>query len=132
VGKALEFKGGGGASRAAGFDFTHHWTADVPLFARGMVLAGTTLFIAGPPDTVDEQALFRRATNPDTQETLADYAAALAGKKGAVLWAVGAADGQKLAELPLDAPPVFDGLIAAQAHLYLTLTNGKIVCLGRK
>ena len=132
VGKALEFKGGGGASRAAGFDFTHQWTADVPLFARGMVLAGDTLSIAGPPDTVDEQALFRRATNPDTQETLADYAAALAGKKGAVLWAVGTADGQKLAELPLDAPPVFDGLIAAQAHLYLTLTNGKIVCLGRK
>ena len=38
----------------------------------------------------------------------------------AVLWALSTTDGKKLAEYPLDSPPVFDGLIAANGRLYIT------------
>jgi hypothetical protein len=83
---------------------------------RAMVLAGKRLFVAGPPDVVD----------PD------DPMAAFEGCKGAVLHARSAADGKVLAERKLDAPPVFDGLIAAGGRLFLCTTNGYVVCLGEK
>ena len=40
----------------------HHWTQDVPLFVQAMVLADKRLFIAGPPNFVDEAATFRPLT----------------------------------------------------------------------
>ena len=90
----------------------HDW---VPVRIRGMVLAAGHLFVAGPPDVVD----------PD------DPLAAFEGRRGGVLRALSAADGKTLAELPLDAPPVFDGLIAAGGRLFLCATDGQVVCLGR-
>lgn len=39
-------------------------------------------------------------------------------------------DGQRLAELTLDAIPVFDGLIAAHDRLFLSATDGKVACFG--
>ncbi|MHC4399264.1 MAG: outer membrane protein assembly factor BamB family protein [Planctomycetota bacterium] len=127
VGRALRFVGG--SSRPEGFAVTHHWTQDLPLFARAMVLAGDTLFLAGPPDIVDEEEAFRAIDDPHVEPQLADQAAAFGGKKGAVLWAVSAADGRKLAEHPLKAPPVFDGLVAAAGRLFLSTQSGAVVCL---
>lgn len=44
--------------------------------------------------------------------------------------AVSAADGKTLAELRLDALPVWDGLIAAENRLYVSLADGSVVCLA--
>jgi hypothetical protein len=79
-----------------------------------MVLAGGHLFVAGPPDVVD----------PD------DPMAAFEGREGAVLRVYSASDGGTVAEHKLEAPPVFDGLIAANGQLYLSLENGTVVCMG--
>jgi hypothetical protein len=49
-----------------------------------------------------------------------------------VLRVYSAADGKTLAEQPLDAPPVFDGLIAASGCLFLSTTDGRVVCLGQR
>ena len=75
---------------------------------------GGCLFVAGPPDVVDGD----------------DPMAAFEGRKGAVLCAHSAADGKKLAERRLDAPPVFDGLIAAAGRPFMCTTDGRVVCLG--
>jgi hypothetical protein len=40
-------------------------------------------------------------------------------------------DGQTLAEHTLEAPPVFDGLIAAAGRLFMSTTDGRILCLGK-
>ncbi|MHC4504913.1 MAG: hypothetical protein ACYTFI_16540, partial [Planctomycetota bacterium] len=90
----------------------HDW---VPVRIRGMVLAGGRLFVAGPPDVVDAD----------------DPMAAFEGRKGAVLCAHSAADGKKLAERKLDAPPVFDGLIAAAGRLFMCTTDGHVLCFGK-
>jgi outer membrane protein assembly factor BamB len=90
------------------------WSVKIPVRARGMVLAGDTLFLAGPPDVID----------PD------DPHGAFEGRKGGRLWAVATADGSKLAEYPLDSPPVFDGLIAAQQKLFISTTDGVVSCWG--
>jgi hypothetical protein len=46
--------------------------------------------------------------------------------------AVSAADGKTLADVRLAAPPVWDGAAAADGRLYLSTTDGKVVCLGGK
>ena len=39
--------------------------------------------------------------------------------------------GGKLAEYPLETPPVYDSLALANQHVYLTLENGRALCLGK-
>ena len=116
--------------------FAYEWRNDVPVNVRAMVLAGETLFVAGPPRFDEQKTLaYLRATRTDEAKLpplLADAVATIEGRKGARLWAVGKADGKKLAELRLDAAPVFDGLIAARGRLYLAALNGQVLCLGAK
>ena len=133
-GKALKFTGAGSKSRTSGVRFLvdHRWTRDLPLLVRAMVLSGETLFIAGPPDLVDEEDAASRFGEPEVQAELARQSAALEGAEGAVLWAVSTADGAVLAEHKLDALPVFDGMAAAGGRLYLTTTEGKVLSMGRR
>ena len=128
-GKAMQFVGG--PSRPQGFMVDHHWTADLPLFARGMVLAKDTLFVAGPADSIDEEQAFRDIDKPETREQLIEQAIALEGRKDAMLWAVSAAEGKKLAEYRLKSPPVFDGMIAVEGRLCISTCDGRVVCLAR-
>jgi outer membrane protein assembly factor BamB len=118
------------AQSAKQFAVAHHWTRDVPLLARAMVLADGTLFLAGPVDMVDEEQALRGIKDPEVRRALADQAIALEGKKGGLLWAVSAADGEKLAEHDLDAPPVFDGMAAASGRLYLATQDGAVRCFA--
>jgi hypothetical protein len=77
-----------------------------------MVLAGDTLFIAGPPASALRSI------------------SAYEGSEGAKLCAVSAADGKMRAEYPLDATPVFDGLAAARGRLYLSTRDGRLLCFS--
>jgi hypothetical protein len=79
-----------------------------------MVLAGSQLFVAGPPDVVDPE----------------DPMAAFEGRKGGLLWTISAADGTRRAACALEAPPVFDGIIAARGRLFASLHGGSLLCLG--
>ncbi len=113
----------GGKSRYAA-----RWSVEIPVLVRAMVKAGDTLFVAGPADIVNEE----QATKPTdtTRAQLAEQARLFAGSDGSHLWAVSAADGQKLTEIKLADLPVFDGLIAAGGRLFMATTDGKVVCLG--
>jgi len=112
------------------FAVKHHWSQELPMFVRAMVLADKTLFIAGPPDMMDEEYVAGHLNDAETRAALADQVAALEGRKGALLWAVSASDGKKLAEYKLESMPAFDGMIAAHGRLYLTLQDGKIACFA--
>ena len=108
----------------------YRWTEQVPLFVTAMVVADKTMFIAGPPDIIrtkgprEEAALILE--NP--QQAPASWK----GEKGSVLWAVSAADGRKITEYELDSLPVFDGMIAVNGRLYLSMKNGRILCLAAR
>ncbi|MCP4644086.1 MAG: PQQ-binding-like beta-propeller repeat protein [bacterium] len=93
----------------------YQWERTLPFFVRAMVLAQDTLFIAGPPDAghTSEEAL-----------------ASLRGERGALLWAVSAADGAQLAEMEMDSPPVFDGMAVAYGRIYMTTMDGRVVCMA--
>jgi outer membrane protein assembly factor BamB len=90
------------------------WTTWVDVRIEAMVLAGEKLFFAGPPDVVPED----------------DPLAALEGRMGGILRGVSTKDGSPLAEYPLDAKPVFDGLIAAEGRLIVSLKDGRVMCMG--
>jgi hypothetical protein len=90
------------------------WFDWAPVRIRGMVLASECLFTAGVPDVIDA----------------ADPMASFEGRKGAVLRAYAADDGKVLAGRQLDAPPVFDGMAAADGKLYLSATDGSIICFA--
>ncbi|MHC4401921.1 MAG: outer membrane protein assembly factor BamB family protein [Planctomycetota bacterium] len=108
------------------------WNQDVPILVRAMVLADKTLFLAGPPDLIDEPKTLDTFETPETQQLLARQATAIEGSEGALLWAVSAADGRKLAERKLEAMPVFDGMIAAGNRIYYATTDGRVIALAGK
>ncbi len=91
------------------------WSRKIPIRAMAMVVAGERLFVAGPPDVVI----------PD------DPWAALDGRLGALLRTVSTVDGKRIGEVRLDAPPVFDGMAAADGRIYVSLADGQIICLGQ-
>jgi hypothetical protein len=111
----------------------YRWSIEKPpLEARALVLAGDVLFAAGPPELLDQTQAFFSLDDPATKAALVAQTAALAGKKGARLWAVSARDGTKMAEIALESPPVFDGMAAANGRLYMTTLDGKVLCLGKR
>ena len=88
------------------------WEVQLPLRTRAMVLAGEHLVLAGWPDNV-----------PD-----ADPYAAFEGRLGGELRVISTRDGSEKAQHKLQAPPVFDGLIAADGKLFVSLTDGTVCC----
>jgi outer membrane protein assembly factor BamB len=111
----------------------HIWMSEKPkVIAKAMVLADQTLFVAGPPDVVDEQKIWGRTLESKVQSQLQAQSEALEGKQGSLLWAISAADGTKLAEYKLESVPVFDGMSAANGRLYLSMKNGSILCMAGK
>ncbi len=111
-----DLRRGFGADKGIGYTRAEPalWTRWLPIRVRAMVKAGDLLFLAGPPDVLDA----------------GDPYAALEGRRDARLAAVSAEDGTQLVEHRLDAPPVFDGLIAAGGRLYVSLEDGNLVCLS--
>ena len=109
------------------------WQVDKPpLQVRALVLANKTLFIAGPPDIVDEEDAFFRLSDAAVLEKLAEQSALLEGKNGALMWALSATDGKRLWEYKLDSLPVWDGMVASSGKLYLATVNGEVACFTGK
>ena len=130
AGGALRFRGVKKRARAISpHSVEYDWVTDIPLHVRAMVIAGDTMFIAGPPDMLDEEAAARSLADPETQAKLTAQAEAFSGSKGSVLWAVATADGTKIAEYKLTSMPRWDGMAAANARLYFATTDGKVVCM---
>ena len=109
------------------------WTNDVPIYVRGMVLAGFRLFIVGPPDTIDEEATFQQLTekDPQVQELLAQQDDALEGKEGGLLLAINAETGQEAQRIKIDSLPTWDGMAGANGKLFLSTLDGQIICFGK-
>ncbi len=136
VGNAFRFAGKPkkGGKQQAGGGVAHNWTHDVPVLARGMVLAEDVVFVAGPPDVMDEEETFSRimARDNSVKEIIDKQEAALAGTQGAVLLAVSAKTGETLAKYNLGYLPTWDGLAAANGKLFLSTVKGTITCLKGK
>jgi hypothetical protein len=103
-----------GAKRSKTPPKKYRWTQQLPILARSLLLAGDTLLVAGPPDFFATE----------------DPRGSLEGTQGGSLVSVSAVDGKKLAEFPLESPPVFDGMAAAAGRLYMATTAGEVRCFS--
>ncbi len=77
------------------------WDRALPVQSRAMVLAGSTLFAAGPPDTWPTE--------------------------GGVLVALDAATGEPILKTELEATPIKDGLAAANGRLFMSTEEGLLI-----
>jgi outer membrane protein assembly factor BamB len=92
------------------------WSSSIPLTGKAIALAKDVLFVAGTPVVFPQD----------------DLAKAYEGRMGGILWAASASTGEKLAEYTLDAPPAWDSLAAANGLLFLSLADGRVICMGPK
>ena len=98
------------------------WHTNIPVRVNAMVVARMKgavdvvpcLAVAGAPDVVDSK----------------DPLAAFEGRKGAVLQLHDASTGAVRQKLLLPSPPVFDGMIAADKSLVISLQSGKVIRVG--
>jgi outer membrane protein assembly factor BamB len=95
------------------------WTKDISLQPRAMVLAGNQLCLAGWMDAIAIEMKTGRPKDPDNPDPRESF-----------LRSYDADTGQQIWQYPLEAEPVFDGLAAANHNLFLSLKNGKLICLG--
>ena len=135
VGGALWFKtapGNGGGQQPGSF-VQHTWDRFVPIVARSMALAGNTILVGGPPDTIDEEYAFERlaARDPAILKELEEQNEALEGRRGAKMWAVNVETGEQSAGLELDSPPVWDGITSANGQVFVSTVDGRLQCFGK-
>jgi len=109
-------RGGRGVEKGTGYVRTRpaKWQEMIPLRIRAMLLADDRLFVVGTPDVLDPE----------------DPTAALEGRKGALLQVFSTKDGSLLKSHSIKSAPAFDGLSAAHRRLYLTTSDGKVLCFG--
>ncbi|MEO6784753.1 MAG: PQQ-binding-like beta-propeller repeat protein, partial [Chthoniobacteraceae bacterium] len=122
------------APGAKGSFVEHQWNTHSPVFARAMCMAKDTIFVSGPPDTIDEEYAFERMSkkDPAIYKDLAEEDEGLAGNRGGSLLAMDTAKGEIGSELKLESPPVWDGMAVAQGCLYVASVDGKVRCFGKK
>jgi outer membrane protein assembly factor BamB len=108
------------------------WTQYTPVVTRAMAMAGRTVLVAGPPDTLDEEYAFQRmvAKDPAIAAQLAEQNASLNGERGGKLLGISGADGSTVNSKDLKSPPVWDGLAVAHGRLFMATVDGKVVCFG--
>lgn len=112
VGTTISSKGRGRETKAG-------WSKDVKLQPRAMVLAGDRLCVSGWLDAVVIEPKTGRPKDPENPDP-----------HDAVLRVYAADTGKQVSELKIASEPVFDGMAAADGKLFLSLKNGKLLCLG--
>ncbi len=106
------------------------WSKDIPIHVRALVLAGDTLFAAGPADVFDEEQTLKAFEDPAVQRNLAQQVRILEGSEGMTLLAFSTKDAAQRAAYRLDSLPVFDGMAAAGGRLFMATADGRVLCLA--
>lgn len=97
------------------------WEITDDIQPRAMVLADQKLCVAGWLDAIAIEMKTGKALDPDNPDP-----------RNSVLRIYATKDGSRQAEYKLEAEPVHDGMAAAANQLFVSLKNGKLVCLGEE
>ncbi len=80
-----------------------------------MVLAGDKVLLAGFIDAIDPK----------------DPWARIEGRQGGELRMISVPDGKPLVRVNLESTPVWNGMAAADNKVFISLKNGKLICMGQ-
>jgi outer membrane protein assembly factor BamB len=89
------------------------WERHLGIRVTAMIRAAGTIFAAGSLDIVDPK----------------DPYGAWEGRKGGLLAVLAATDGKSPTQYELPAPPVWDGMAAASGRLFISTTDGGVLCM---
>jgi len=92
------------------------WMQWHPVRFLAMSRGGERLVLCGVPDEMPEE----------------DPLAAFEGRMGARLVILDARDGRTCSVFELDRVPVFDGISIGQNRIYISSTDGRLLCLGKE
>lgn len=108
------------------------WKFEQPaVFGRALCATPEILYVAGPPDVLDERMAWHRRGEPEILKLLARQERAFRGEEGGRIWAVSKKDGKPVARHALEGVPVFDGMIVAGGRLILSMTDGRVLSLSK-
>ena len=114
------------------------WTNVLPILVRAMVMSEDKVFVAGPADVIDEE-VFRLTTHRSKLEEVEMYTdirerqeKLWEGTEGSSLIVVDVNNGSVVSEQKLDMLPIFDGFAAAEGKLFMSTTDGYVVCFRGK
>ena len=103
------------------------WTKRVGVQVRALVMTDDVMFAAGPRHPVspgdDGVIVNDRGIMVPAKEDEAD------DEEVVMLYAFSTKTGKKLAEYELDAVPAWDGMAAAYGRLYISCTDGTVLCM---
>ncbi|MDP6544492.1 MAG: PQQ-binding-like beta-propeller repeat protein [Phycisphaerae bacterium] len=94
------------------------WSIEEMIQPRAMVLAGKKLFLAGWLDSMAIELKTGRPKSPGDPDP-----------HESVLQVYSVDDGKRTGQYKLESDPVFDGAAAAYGQLFISLKNGKVVCM---
>ncbi len=92
--------------------YPYVWSVEIDRRPRALVKAGDLLFLGTTPTNIQPKA-------PN---------AAYEGPSGGAILVLRAEDGARVAEYRLEHPVVWDGMAAANRRLYVSTTDGNLIC----
>ncbi|MFW6170251.1 MAG: hypothetical protein ACODAD_07155 [Planctomycetota bacterium] len=119
------------ASQSMPYYVVHNWKKTIPLHVRAMTKAANTLLIMGPPDILDEDEAFAKPLTPELRAQFQAQDEANDGDAGSILMSVDAETGEVVARQRISALPRWDGMAAANRHVFIVTESGDIMCLGK-
>ena len=107
--------------------FHVHWRMGIPMLVKGMFVTDSTLVVAGPRDLYHEEEVIS-AGLLENDEIFALQQEHMEGKYGSLLKVIDKNQGNELHTMELDQTPTWDGVITAGGRIYMTTTEGRILC----
>ena len=110
--------------------FHVNWSKTIPIWVKAMFVTDDRLVVAGPRDLYDEESVVQKFRSNDQQFTRQQEH--MEGKHGSFLKMFNKADGTELYSITVPFMPTFDGMITANGHIYMTTSDGHVVCFAVK
>lgn len=110
---AAKLKGGQPLARPA----PNLWVQEIDVRVAAMAMTGGAVFVTGVPMPLDD--------NRSAESALQS----IRGEQGSVLLRLDREDGTPSELCRLPSPPVWDGIAVSKQGLFMTLQDGKVLCV---
>ncbi|HIG26282.1 MAG TPA: hypothetical protein EYQ50_00190 [Verrucomicrobiales bacterium] len=112
------------------YENKENWGIRVPILIRSMLLSDDNLYILGPEELLNQATDSQNLHLVDTKKLALEQDEAFAGNRGALLMEVDRENGTLKTGFKLHTTPVFDGMAIAYNNLFISMSDGSLICLG--
>ena len=106
--------------------FLVNWSTTIPIWVKAMFVTQDKVVIAGPRDLYDEETAVASFNQNDNRFSLQEEH--MEGKHGSLLKIIDKASGNETCSVELEFMPTFDSMITAEGKIFMTTSDGRVVC----